>query len=45
MLVVELVVGELVASGVAFRSQTWWVGVQMIFQPFCKQGEFLRQVL
>ena len=41
MLVVELVVGELVASSAGFRSWTWLVGMRQIMQPCCKQGEFL----
>ena len=44
-MVIELVVGELVVSSAAFRSQTWLVGAQQIMQPCSKQGEFLRQVL
>ena len=35
--VIELVVGELVASSVAFRLHMWLVGVQQIMQPCCKQ--------
>ena len=44
-MVIGLVVGELVASSVAFRLHMWLVSVQQIMQPCCKQREFLRQVL